>query len=214
MPATAIGTILWLQAILLRVLGPPGDLTLRSIDAVSVPAAVSLLWAVSGGVLTFWGHRRKSRPLWVGGATLLVGATVKIVLFDIGSLGELSNILAVIAAGTVFLAVGWVAPLPPAPPREPEPEPEPEPENDSSLRAAAARICAAPNLGRCLAGATAARAELGRTTRNRRQWNERRQQLAPTLRRPAPRATTTGSTRRDSHGQHVIRRRVTKRRRG
>src|SRR6185312_3727478 len=106
----------WLQAILLRVLGPAGDLSLRSIDAVRVPAAISLLWAVSGAVLTFWGHQRKSRPLWVGGATLLVGATVKIVLFDIGSLGELSNILAVIAAGLVFLAVGWVAPMPPAPP--------------------------------------------------------------------------------------------------
>ena len=117
-PATAIGTILWLQAVLLRLLGPPGDLTLRAIDAVSVPAAISLLWAVSGAVLTFWGHRKKSRPLWVGGATLLVGATVKIVLFDIGSLGELSNILAVIAAGLVFLAVGWVAPLPPAPPAQ------------------------------------------------------------------------------------------------
>src|SRR6185312_9830688 len=115
----------WLQAILLRVLGPAGDLSLRSIDAVRVPAAISLLWAVSGAVLTFWGHQKKSRPLWVGGATLLVGATVKIVLFDIGSLGELSNILAVIAAGLVFLAVGWVAPLPPPPPpREPEPAEE------------------------------------------------------------------------------------------
>src|SRR6185503_11071910 len=104
-------------------------------------AAISLLWAVSGAVLTFWGHRRKSRPLWVGGATLLVGATVKIVLFDIGSLGELSNILAVIAAGLVFLAVGWVAPLPPAPPpREVEPAderppPAPPPVQPSSATA-------------------------------------------------------------------------------
>jgi hypothetical protein len=113
-PVTALGTILWLQAMLLRLLAPPGDLSLLSIDEVEAPAAISLLWAVSGAAFTVWGHRRASRSLWVGGATLLGAASVKIVLLDIGSLGELSNILAVIAAGLVLLAVGWLAPMPPA----------------------------------------------------------------------------------------------------
>lgn len=130
-PAAALGTMLWLQALLLRVLGPSGDLSFLSIDRVEQPAAISLLWAVSGAVLTFWGHRDRSRSAWIGGAALLVAATVKIVLFDIGSLGELSNILAVIAAGLVFLAVGWVAPMPPAatpPPKAPaETPPAPPP---------------------------------------------------------------------------------------
>jgi uncharacterized membrane protein len=39
-------------------------------------------------------------------------------LLDFGSLGQLTNILAVIAAGVVFLAVGWLAPMPPAAARE------------------------------------------------------------------------------------------------
>jgi uncharacterized membrane protein len=42
-----------------------------------------------------------------------VACSVKLVLLDFGSLGELENILAVIAAGLVFLLVSWLSPVPP-----------------------------------------------------------------------------------------------------
>ena len=102
------------QAHLLRWLGPPGPLSITSVLQLRLPAVVSLLWATMGSLLTFWSRRTGSRPLWIAGATLLIITAAKLLLVDFGSLGQLANILAVIAAGVVFLLVGWVAPMPPA----------------------------------------------------------------------------------------------------
>ena len=59
------------------------------------------------------------------GAAFLVGAAIKLLLLDFGSLGQLANILAVIAAGGVFLLVGWLAPMPPARGSDEKAEPDP-----------------------------------------------------------------------------------------
>jgi hypothetical protein len=109
----ALGLGLVLQAQLLRWFGPAGSLDITDISRMRLPTLASLLWATAGGALTVWGRRHLSRPLWVAGASLLVAAAVKLVLLDFGSLGQLANILAVIAAGVVFLLVGWLAPMPP-----------------------------------------------------------------------------------------------------
>ena len=77
------------------------------------PTLVSLLWASIGAALTIAARRAGSRVQWTAGAAFLVGAAIKLVLLDFGSLGQLANILAVIAAGGVFLLVGWLAPMPP-----------------------------------------------------------------------------------------------------
>jgi uncharacterized membrane protein len=85
-----------------------------SVTEMHWPTLVSLLWACIGASLTIAARRVGSRAQWSAGAAFLVGAAVKLVLLDFGSLGELANILAVIAAGGVFLLVGWLAPMPPA----------------------------------------------------------------------------------------------------
>ena len=113
-PGCALGAGLTLQADLLRWFGPAGALRLEDIAHMRLTGLVSLLWATLGALLTVWAKRRASRTLWVAGATLMVAAAVKFVLFDFGGLGQLGNILAVIAAGVVFLLVGWLAPMPPA----------------------------------------------------------------------------------------------------
>jgi len=110
----ATGVALVLQAWLVRGLGPEGELGIGSLFQLRQPALISLLWAAMGCALTFWSRRSASRPLWIAGATLLIATAVKIMLLDFGSLGQLTNILAVIAAGLVFVAVGWLAPMPPA----------------------------------------------------------------------------------------------------
>jgi uncharacterized membrane protein len=114
-PATVIGVALVLQANLLRWLGPPGDLNALDVSRMNWPTLVSLLWASIGAGLTIWARRVGSRVQWSAGAAFLVGAAIKLLLLDFGSLGQLANILAVIAAGGVFLLVGWLAPMPPAP---------------------------------------------------------------------------------------------------
>lgn len=124
-PSCIVGGALLLQANLLRWLGPPGDLTVADVTRMDWPTLVSLLWAAIGAALTLWGRKSVSRTLWVGGATLLVAAAIKLVLVDFGSLGELANILAVIAAGGVFLLVGWLAPMPPAAPAVSKQSPPP-----------------------------------------------------------------------------------------
>jgi uncharacterized membrane protein len=121
LPATVIGVAAVLQANLLRWLGPPGDLNALDVARMNWPTLVSLLWASIGAALTIWARRVGSRVTWSAGAAFLVGAAIKLLLLDFGSLGDLANILAVIAAGGVFLLVGWLAPMPPAAEKPPEP---------------------------------------------------------------------------------------------
>jgi uncharacterized membrane protein len=102
-----------LQAMLLRWFGPPGILSVADLSRMALPAMVSLMWATLGGGMCWWSTRIASRRLWVLGSTLLVLSAIKLVLFDFGSLGQLANIIAVLLAGVVFLAVAWVAPIPP-----------------------------------------------------------------------------------------------------
>lgn len=112
--AGVVGLALVLEADMLRWLGPPRDLSILDLFHLQWPALVSLLWAVVGSGLTLWSQKAASRSLWVAGSALLVAAAIKLLLVDFGALGQLANILAVIAAGAVFLLVGWLAPLPPA----------------------------------------------------------------------------------------------------
>jgi uncharacterized membrane protein len=113
--ACMIGLALILQANLMRALGPPGTMNVSDVVRLEWSAVISLLWATAGMGLTLWSRKMGSRTLWVSGAALLVASAAKLLLVDFGSLGQLSNILAVIAAGVVFLLVGWLAPMPPAP---------------------------------------------------------------------------------------------------
>jgi len=124
-PVLVIGIALVLQANLLRLLGPAGPLNALSVADMDWPTVVSLLWACMGAALTINARRVGSRVQWSAGAAFLVSAAIKLILLDFGSLGQLANILAVIAAGGVFLLVGWLAPMPPA--SEPAPDPQPSP---------------------------------------------------------------------------------------
>jgi len=100
-------------AMVLRLVGPPGTLTILALNDILLPAIISLFWASIGAAMTWWSTRNRSRSLWSTGAVLMVAAAIKLVLFDFGSLGQLGNILAMMATGGVFLLVAWLAPFPP-----------------------------------------------------------------------------------------------------
>jgi uncharacterized membrane protein len=106
-------------AMLLRMIGPPGTLTILALDRMILPAFVSLLWAAIGGLLTWLATRNRSRMLWSVGAVLMLAAALKLILLDFGSLGQIANILAMMGAGGVFLLVAWLAPFPPRNDEEP-----------------------------------------------------------------------------------------------
>jgi uncharacterized membrane protein len=115
--ATLIGGALMLQAQLLRLLTPQlatrEVMSVLDVTAMSLPAVLSLIWAVLGAALAYWGGRTAKRGTWTAGSTLMAVAAGKLVLVDFGSLGDLGNILALIAAGGVFMAVAWLVPMPP-----------------------------------------------------------------------------------------------------
>lgn len=111
--ATTIGAALVVQAMLLRLLGPEGTMSVADVFDLQWPAVISLFWSSLGAALTIVARNIRSRALWSVGAVVLVACAVKLVLFDFGSLGQLANILALIAAGLVFMLVSWLAPLPP-----------------------------------------------------------------------------------------------------
>lgn len=116
--ASLIGALLIVQAMFLRAFGPPAQvLTLADLAQMRLPAVLSLTWALAGAALAAWASRTRSRGLWAVGAVLLVLAALKMVLLDFDGLTQLGNIVAVIAAGAVFLGVAWLAPMPgrPAP---------------------------------------------------------------------------------------------------
>ncbi len=101
-------------AMILRLLGPADPiLTIFDLRRMLLPAMVSLIWAMIGAVLAWWSTRSQSRSLWTIGSVFLVASAVKLVLFDFGSLGQLGNIIAMMAAGGVFMLVAWLAPIPP-----------------------------------------------------------------------------------------------------
>jgi hypothetical protein len=110
---TTVGSVLFAQALLLRALGPDRVMSLLDVFNLHYPAVISLFWSVLGAGLTLLARKIQSRPLWSMGAAVLVACAAKLLLFDFGSFGELTNILAVIASGLVFLGVSWLAPLPP-----------------------------------------------------------------------------------------------------
>jgi uncharacterized membrane protein len=108
-------------AMLLRLMGPPGTLTVLALNRMLLPAVVSLFWAAIGALLSWLSARNQSRTLWSLGAFLLVAAALKLILLDFGSLGQIGNILAMLAAGGVFLLVAWLAPFPPRAARASDP---------------------------------------------------------------------------------------------
>jgi uncharacterized membrane protein len=110
---TVISVALVIQAMLLRYLGPDRVMTIADVVHMQFPAVVSLIWAGLGSLLAWWSGRIQSRRLWTVGSCLMVIAAVKLMLVDFSSLGELGNILALIAAGLAFLGVAWLVPIPP-----------------------------------------------------------------------------------------------------
>lgn len=113
----ALAVALSLQTMILRAFGPDIPV-MNAMDMrhMELPAVVSLMWALYGAGIAWWGSHSASRGTWTLGSVLLTAAAVKLVLFDFSGLGQLGNIIAFIIAGLVFLGVAWLAPIPPRTP--------------------------------------------------------------------------------------------------
>ncbi|WP_229418213.1 DUF2339 domain-containing protein [Massilia sp. Root351] len=82
-----------------------------------VQALLSLVWTVSAMVLMRMAARRGMRTLWGIGAALLAVVVLKLFAVDLSNAGGIERIVSFIGAGLLMVAIGYVAPLPPAAPR-------------------------------------------------------------------------------------------------
>ncbi|PID49042.1 MAG: hypothetical protein CR991_08750 [Proteobacteria bacterium] len=80
----------------------------------STQTGLAVLWAVTGLLLTWTGHRRVQRPLWIAGAAMLVLVVLKLFLVDFASSGTLERVISFMSVGVLLLFIGYLAPLPPA----------------------------------------------------------------------------------------------------
>lgn len=127
----ALCTLSVALAMVLRMFGPPGVLTILDLNNILLPAVLSLCLAGVSGITAWWSQRLQSRALWIAATVGLAASAAKLVFLDFGSLGQLGNILGMMGAGVVFLLVAWLAPIPPkapspTPPERDSPEDEPD----------------------------------------------------------------------------------------
>lgn len=83
-------------------------------DSFLVQAGYSILWTLIALGLMVVAHRRRVRPVWMGGAVLLGLTLLKLFLVDLSNRGGSERIVVFIAVGALMLVVGYFAPMPPA----------------------------------------------------------------------------------------------------
>lgn len=77
-------------------------------------ASLSLLWTTLALALMVYANRTAQRIVWIAGAGLLALVTAKLFLVDLANSGTVARIVTFIGVGLLFLAVGYISPVPPA----------------------------------------------------------------------------------------------------
>ena len=94
-------------------LGAPFE-PLRVPDHPMVQATFSIMWTVLALIAMLLAHRRGTRGLWIAGAALLAAVVLKLFLLDLAQLGGIAKIVTFLAVGSLLLAIGYFAPVPPS----------------------------------------------------------------------------------------------------
>jgi uncharacterized membrane protein len=107
---------LWLNTLLLRTIHHWTGVAYE-FDALMhstlVQASVSVFWTVCALAITVSATRRRSRALWLTGASLLGLTVVKLFMFDLSHVNGLARIVSFIGIGLMLLLIGYLSPLPP-----------------------------------------------------------------------------------------------------
>ena len=78
-----------------------------------VQTSLSIVWGVLAISLMLLGNRRRTRTIWITGASLVAVVVAKLFLVELSASGSLERIVSFIVVGLLLLFVGYVAPLPP-----------------------------------------------------------------------------------------------------
>lgn len=77
-----------------------------------VQTATSILWALSGVILTVYASRKQVRFLWVTGAALLGLVVFKLFVIDLSALGSLARVISFLVVGALLTSIGYFSPIP------------------------------------------------------------------------------------------------------
>lgn len=114
----------WLNAVLIRTLHHWGGVPFSQPDMIAsdlVQTSLSIFWTLSALALMFRATRKGIRQGWLVGAGLVGVVIVKLFVFDLAQTSTVERIISFIGVGTLCLAIGYLAPLPPRAPRNESP---------------------------------------------------------------------------------------------
>jgi uncharacterized membrane protein len=122
---------LWFNALLARSVHQLAQVSFSPYAlwrSVALQVAFSISWTLIALGMTVLASRRKARAIWMAGAVLLGVVVIKLFAIDLARLSTLAKIGTFLVVGMLLLAIGYLAPVPPAiesatPPPQPEPEP-------------------------------------------------------------------------------------------
>lgn len=110
-----IWTFIWLTWIALRSVhsyfGIAYNMTI--FNSMITQTALSILWAVIGFTLTIIASKTAKRTYWIIGGSLLIIVVIKMLVFDMSGVNNLTRVVSFIGVGVILLLVGYFAPVPP-----------------------------------------------------------------------------------------------------
>jgi hypothetical protein len=83
-------------------------------DSDAFQTTATILWTLTALVLMGIGTRRRLRPSWIVGASLLGVVILKLFTLDLSNLDVVARIISFISVGVLMLLIGYLAPLPPS----------------------------------------------------------------------------------------------------
>ncbi len=113
---------LWLNFTLFRIAFHWFGIGYSSYDLYNsnlVQASMTILWAITGLLLTVYASRKNLRNVWMIGGGLLGLVVFKLFVIDLSELGNLARIISFLVVGVLLTSIGYFAPLPDKP-DEPE----------------------------------------------------------------------------------------------
>ncbi|MCL2657592.1 MAG: DUF2339 domain-containing protein [Betaproteobacteria bacterium] len=112
----------WLNGALVRALAFYGDIPwyFEALwDSRLIQTTLAIVWTCAALFIMALAQRRTSRPIWIGGASVLGVVIVKLFLVDSARGGGLARAVAFIGVAMLVFVIGYVAPLPPRKIKEP-----------------------------------------------------------------------------------------------
>jgi uncharacterized membrane protein len=119
LPHGVLGVLgfIWLNSVLAHAVHYYAGVPYRAdrlFDSELYQSAVSILWTLCALVGMALSHRLRLRQLWIVSALLLALVVLKLFVSDLNDTGTITRIVSFLTVGVLMLAIGYVAPIPPA----------------------------------------------------------------------------------------------------